>query len=108
MKIVVNRSKGTKENRDSKCGYKLSKEACDMLGVTEPYSFYNQEERTNQKLIEVIEFLQERANGDTADLRVVEVPDTLESVDENGHRVRHWHLSETAGFEVIRENHRFW
>ena len=102
MKIVVNRSKG------NKCGYKLSKEACDMLGVTESYSFYNQEDRTNQKLIETIEFLQERANGDIADLRVIEVPDSLESVDVRGHIVRHWHLSDTLGFEVIRENHRFW
>jgi hypothetical protein len=102
MKIVVNRSKGERES------YKLSKEACDMLGTDDPYIFFLQEDRTNLDLIRTIEFLQERANGDTADLRVIEVPDELESTDEMGRRVRHWHLSETLGYEVIRENHRFW
>ena len=71
MKIVVNRSKGPD------CGYKLSPEACDMLGVTEQYSFYAYEDRTLQKLIDVVEFLQERVNGEGADLRVLSVPDEL-------------------------------
>lgn len=102
MKIVVNRSKG------EKMGYKLSQEACDMLGVKDPYSFYLQEDRTNPDLIKIVEFLQERANGDTADLRIIEVPDELETKDGEGRRVRHWHMSDTMGFEVIRENHRFW
>lgn len=102
MKIVVNRSKGEKS------GYKLSKEACDMLGTDDPYIFFLQEDRTNPDLIHVIELLQERANGDTADLRVIEIPDELETKDDGGHRVRLWHLTETMGYEVIRENHRFW
>jgi|LauGreDrversion4_2_1035121.scaffolds.fasta_scaffold27942_5 hypothetical protein len=102
MKIVVNRSKG------SGCGYKLSSEACDMLGVVEPYSFYAYEDRTLQKLIDTIEFLQERANGEGADLRVLSVPDDLETKDELGRTVRNWHLSERDGYEVIRENHRYW
>jgi hypothetical protein len=102
MKIVVNRSKGPG------CGYKLSDEACNMLGVTEPYSFYPYEERTLPQLIHVVEYLQERASGHGADLRVLEVPDELEIKDDMGRPIRKWHLSEREGLEIIRENHRFW
>jgi hypothetical protein len=41
-------------------------------------------------------------------LRVLTVPDDLETIDEMGRVVRHWHLSERDGYEVIRENHRVW
>lgn len=102
MKIVANRSRG--EN----CGYKLSTVACEFMGVTEPHSFYNHEDRTNPKLIEAVEFLQEKVNGDGADLRVIEIPNEFESKDSMGRTVRLWHFTETLGFEVIRENHRFW
>ena len=102
MKIVVNRSKGEKE------GYKLSKEACDMLGTDDPYAYFLQEERTNLDLVRTVEFLQERANGEGADLRVLTVPDDLETKDSMGRTVRNWHLSERDGYEVVRENHRYW
>lgn len=102
MKIVVNRTKG------KDCGYKLSKIACEYLGVESPYSFFNHEDRTYSKLVEAVEFLQEKVNGIGADLRVITVPDELESKDDMGRPVRHWHLNEVEGFEVIRENHRFW
>lgn len=102
MKVVVNRSKGPNQ------GYKLSEEACKMLGVTEPHSFYGYEDRTLPQLIYVVEFLQERVNGEGADLRVLTVPDDLETKDEMGRTVRNWHLSEKDGYEVIRENHRYW
>lgn len=102
MKIVVNRSKGPN------CGYKLSDEACAMLGVTEPYSFYPYEDRILPKLVQVVEFLQERASGTGADLRVLQVPDELQTQDEFGRPVFNWHLSERDGYEVIRENHRAW
>lgn len=102
MKIVVNRSKG------EKCGYKLSQEACDMLGIKEPHTYYGYEDRTLPQLIHAVEFLQERVNGEGADLRVLTVPDDLESTDHMGRKVRNWHLSERDGYEVVRENHRYW
>lgn len=102
MKVVVNRSKG------QNAGYKLSEEACQMLGVSEPYSFYGYEDRTLPKLVHTVEFLQERVNGEGADLRVLTVPDDLETKDEMGRTVRNWHLSEKDGYEVVRENHRYW
>lgn len=102
MKIVVNRSRG------KECGYLLSKEACDMLGVSEPTCFFPYEDRTRPDLINAVELLQERANGKNADLRVLEVPDELQYIDQNGHLVRNWHLSERDGYELIRENHRVW
>lgn len=102
MKIVVNRSKGPD------CGYKLSNEACQMLGISEPYSFYGYEDRTLPQLVHAVEFLQERASGAGSDLRVIQVPDELQTIDEFGKTIRNWHLSERDGYEVIRENHRFW
>jgi len=47
-------------------------------------------------------------NGEGADLRVLSVPDELETKDELGRTVRNWHLSERDGYEVVRENHRYW
>ena len=102
MKIVVNRSRGIN------CGYKLSTIACELLKVDEPHSYYCYEDRTLPELIHAVEFLQERVNGEGADLRVLTVPDDLETTDEMGRVVRHWHLSERDGYEVIRENHRVW
>ena len=102
MKVVVNRSKGLN------VGNKLSEEACKMLGVSEPYSFYAYEDRTLPQLIHVVEFLQERVNGEGADLRVLTVPDDLETKDSMGRTVRNWHLSERDGYEVVRENHLYW
>ena len=63
MKFVVNKCFG---------GFGLSKKAQEMLGVNSPYA--NDFDRDDPKLIEVVEKLGEEANGDYAELAVVEIP----------------------------------
>ena len=81
MKIVINNGFG---------GYSLSKEALDFLGVDSSISknpftgalfsdenlysnkFYLDKDRSNPKLVECVEKLRSKANGDTANLIVVQ------------------------------------
>ena len=63
MKIVINRCYG---------GYGLSEEACKMLNSNE-YDY--DDDRTNTKLIEVVEALGDKANTRFSMLRIVEIPD---------------------------------
>ncbi len=53
--------------------------------------------RTDALLVEVVEVLGEKASGDFADLKVVEVPDDVQ-----------WHIAEYDGTEWVAENHRKW
>lgn len=73
MKIAINTCYG---------GFSLSKKACKELGLK---SGYDSIERDNPKLIEVIKKLGKDANGECADLSIVEVPDgadwTIEEYD---------------------------
>lgn len=55
------------------------------------------EDRTDPKLIQVIEELGELANGRCAKLKIVEIPDDVE-----------YHIHEYDGYEHIAENHRTW
>ena len=69
MKIVVNKCYG---------GFGLSKEAVDMLGKDNEYY---EDDRTNPALIEVVEKLGNKANGNFAKLTIIEIPD--EATDYN-------------------------
>ncbi len=64
MKIVLNRCYG---------GYSLSKVAQEKLGVEDAYAF--DLDRTNEKLVSVVEELKGLASGKYAELRVEELPD---------------------------------
>ena len=55
------------------------------------------ENRINPKLIECIEMLGEKANGNYASLKVVDIPDDV-----------NWTISEYDGKETIEEVHRVW
>ena len=72
-KIVINGCYG---------GFGLSKKAQKMLGVDSAYAF--DFDRTDERLIKVVEELKEDANGPYADLKIVEIPDdsTLFYVDD--------------------------
>lgn len=54
-------------------------------------------ERTDPKLIQVIEELGDEANGACAKIVIVEIPDGTE-----------WEIDEYDGHETIREKHRSW
>lgn len=61
-------------------------------------SFSNRDiPRDDPDLVSVVEKLGEKANGSSASLRVVEIPDDVD-----------WIISEYDGLEHIAENHRTW
>lgn len=65
MRMVLNRCFG---------GFSLSKEACELLGVKRDGMYVG---RTDERVIEVVEKLGRKANGDSADLEIVEIPDDV-------------------------------
>ena len=89
MKVVINRCWG---------GYGLSKEAYEYLGLEWDNcgkKFKN--DRSNPKLIEVVEELGKKANSKFASLKVVEIPDDID-----------WHIHDYDGMETVKEEHRSW
>lgn len=53
--------------------------------------------RTDPLLISVIKELGSEANGDYAEIHIVDVPDDVK-----------WHISEYDGMETVEEDHRSW
>lgn len=89
MKIVINKCYG---------GYSLSREAYEFLGLTwDDCGYEFSEDRSNPKLVECVETLGENANGDFAELRVVEIPDDVD-----------WEIEDYDGIEWVSEKHRTW
>lgn len=89
MKIVINKCYG---------GFGLSKEAYKHLGLVWDgcgHKYINN--RTNPKLVKCVETLGCIANGSSAELKVVEIPDDVE-----------WEINEYDGVEWISEKHRTW
>jgi len=85
MKVVLNNCYG---------GFGLSDEAREMLGSDSPdYDL----DRTDPKLVEVVEKLGWRANGSHADLRIVDIPEDIE-----------YYMDDYDGIETIHEEHRSW
>ena len=86
MKVVINKCFG---------GYSLSLEAQKFLGCTSAYDY--EHDRTNPILVAYIEKLGEKADGDCAELKIVEIPDGTNFVIES-----------YDGMEHIAEVHRIW
>jgi hypothetical protein len=61
------------------------------------FGVYEDISRDDPVLIEVIEELGDAANGDCAELAIVEIPDDVE-----------WEISEYDGREHVAEKHRTW
>ena len=60
--------------------------------------FYDRDiKRDDPALVQVVEELGAKANGDYAELAIVEVPDGVD-----------WYVSEYDGREHVAENHRTW
>jgi len=55
------------------------------------------DDRSDADLVAVVEELGSAANGDHAELMIVEIPDDVK-----------WHIHEYDGMEYIAENHRTW
>jgi hypothetical protein len=89
MKIVINKCYG---------GYGLSEEAYKALGIVwDNYGYDYEDDRTNPKLVEVVEKLGEAASGRFARLKVVEIPDDID-----------FELASYDGLETVHEAHGVW
>lgn len=91
MKVVINRCFG---------GYSLSNKAVEWLeakGVSDagPYAFHY--DRSNPLLVECVETLGRAAEGRSASLAVIEIPDNVL-----------WDVEEYDGRERVTERHRVW
>ena len=64
MKIVINTCYGC---------FGLSEEACKLLNIKNDYKYTDYVKRGDPKLVEVVEKLGEKANGNYAKLEIVEV-----------------------------------
>ena len=91
MKVVLNNCWG---------GFSLSDEAKDMfvsLGGDPKHVDRFSVDRTAPKLVEVVEKLGLRANGECADLKIVDIPEDIE-----------YYIDDYDGVETIHEAHRSW
>ena len=90
MKIVINNCNG---------GFGLPKEALTLFnersGAVVIYDFNIK--RNDPILVEIVEQLGEAADGDYAELKVVEIPDDVQ-----------WTIEEYDGAEWVAEKHRTW
>lgn len=88
-KIVINACYG---------GFSLSEQAYKEIGLEwDTYGFAHEKERDDPGLVAVVEKLGDKASGDCANLRVVEVPDDVD-----------WEIEQYDGFEWVSEKHRTW
>ncbi len=89
MKVVINRCYG---------GFSLSEKAYDYLGIPwDGYGYEYKGDRANPKLVECVEKLGEEADGNFAELKVVDIPNDVE-----------WEIEEYDGIEWVSEKHRTW
>lgn len=92
MKIVINRAFG---------GFGLSElgrqKLAELKGIPNEYGPHDDFKRTDADLITVVRVLGDKANGDYAKLRIVDIPDDVE-----------WIISEHDGQETVEEKHRSW
>ena len=84
MKIVINSVYG---------GFGLSKEALEYMGIDSDYRV----DRTDPKLVECVEKLGKRANGDYADLKIIEIPDGIDVT-----------IDDYDGIETVIEEGHYW
>lgn len=101
MKIVINKCFG---------GFGLSKAVYKELGIKwDGYGYLSNDSlgikddnyyafRSDKRLVDAVEKVgEEKASGELAELRVVEIPDDVE-----------WEIDEYDGIESIHEKHRSW
>ena len=92
MKVVINRRHG---------GFGLSsrasREYCRLAAISENDFDDYRVARDDPNLVAVVEQLGQAADGDCAQLKIVEVPDDVE-----------WSIQEYDGLEWVAEQHRTW
>jgi hypothetical protein len=92
MKVVINTDFG---------GFGLSKIALETYAKIKGKSlgnvFHFDIERNDPVLVDIVEQLGVDANGNFAELKVVEIPDGIS-----------WYIEDYDGIETIHETHRSW
>lgn len=92
MKVVINTCYG---------GFGLSKEAKDLYKQKKNINidhFHSADiPRNDPLLIEIVELLGSKANGEYAKLKIVTIPDNIQ-----------WQIEEYDGTEWVAEKHRTW
>lgn len=100
MKVVINRCYG---------GFSVSRKVYRYLKIEwDGSGFISNEDlgiksenyyayRTDKRLVEAVEKIGKKSNGDVAKLKIVEIPDNIE-----------WEIEEYDGLEWIAEKHRTW
>ena len=91
IKVVINACHG---------GFGLSAEALNKyraLGITDPDFYSRNIPRDDEHLIAVVELMGSAADGEYAELKIVEVPDDV-----------NWYVEEYDGKEWVAERHRTW
>lgn len=63
----------------------------------ESYFSYGDIPRNDKDLVKVVELLGKKANGNHAELTIVEIPDDVK-----------WHLDDYDGIESVHEDHQSW
>jgi len=79
-------------------------------GIVYRFDDYDKTNRADPSLVRIVEEMGDKANGQYAKLRIVDIPDDIAMVcpvcgktaDED------WEISEYDGFEHIAESHRTW
>ena len=71
--------------------------SCNFYSNEEYVSMSRTDDRTNLHLIAVIEEMGEEADGDYAQLEIIEIPDDVD-----------WYIDYYDGIETVREKHRSW
>jgi hypothetical protein len=91
-KIVINACHG---------GFGLSTEAeskyRELAGVSDPNFLSRNIPRDDEHLIAVVELMESAADGEYAELKIVDVPDDV-----------NWYIEEYDGKEWVAERHRTW
>ena len=89
MKIAINTCFGR---------FRLSKEAYNYLGLEwDGYGTEYNDNRIDIKLIECINKLGKLANGEFADIKIIEIPDNIK-----------YYIDNDEGIETVHEEHRTW
>ena len=86
-----------KENEEFYAMSMEERQAHNQKYSDQTFGVYEDISRDDPVLIEVIEELGDAANGDCAELAIVEIPDDVE-----------WEISEYDGREHVAEKHRVW
>ena len=69
----------------------------ELAGITDPDFYSRSIPRDDEHLIAVVELMGHKANGEYAELKIVDVPDEV-----------NWYIEEYDGREWVAERHQTW